>query len=58
MRTNFHRLKNDDVEGERRDVVEGRERKKDREKQKKRKEKDLPLAVMQMNRYSSEPVTS
>ena len=51
MRMNFHRLKNDDIEGERRDVTEGRERKKDRDKQKKRKEKDLPLAVMQMNKY-------
>ena len=47
---NYRRMLNKDVEGELRDIVEARERKKDKEKQKKRKETDLPSAVMQMNR--------
>ena len=44
-------LINRNVEGDSRDAIEARERRKDREKQKKRKENDLPTAVMQLNRY-------
>lgn len=39
---NYKRLRQQDLDGERRDVNEERERRKDKEKQKKRKETDLP----------------
>ncbi|XP_070568591.1 cell division cycle 5-like protein [Ptychodera flava] len=52
---NFKRLRQQDMDGMRRDEIEERERKKDRQRLKKKKENDLPSAIAQTNKFQ-EPV--
>ncbi|XP_060551869.1 cell division cycle 5-like protein [Ruditapes philippinarum] len=52
---NFKRLRQQDLDGERRDAKEERERRKDKDKQKKRKESDLPGHIAGQSNFQ-EPV--
>ncbi|XP_002733954.1 cell division cycle 5-like protein [Saccoglossus kowalevskii] len=52
---NFKRLRQQDMDGLRRDEIEERERKKDKQKLKRKKENDLPSAIAQTNKFQ-EPV--
>lgn len=52
---NFKRLRQQDLDGERRDAKEERERRKDKDKQKKRKESDLPGLIAGQSNFQ-EPI--
>ncbi|CAH1799753.1 unnamed protein product [Owenia fusiformis] len=52
---NFKRLRQQHLDGERRDAKEERERKEDKKKKKKRTENDLPGQILSQNKFS-EPV--
>ncbi|XP_078001466.1 cell division cycle 5-like protein [Glandiceps talaboti] len=52
---NFKRLRQQDMDGMRRDEIEERERKKDKQRQKRKKENDLPSAINQATKFQ-EPV--
>lgn len=52
---NFKRLRQQDLDGERRDTKEERDRRKDKERQKKRKESDLPGLIAGQSNFQ-EPV--
>jgi len=52
---NYKRLRQQNLDGERRSEKEGRERRKDKERLKKRKENDLPGSIANQNKFN-EPV--